>query len=276
MRKLIILLLSALFLMISSLSHAQLDLEQEVLIIPDTHDAEPYKWKTKWFTWGYDVRLEHGPLIAGSDAEFTFSIKAKTAVHDMNVFITDEGLNVFKHLHPESDNGIYKFIFNAPSLGKYRFEFVFNNDKGEWIDLSENVSIKEGAETEVLPEKYKDYSVNVKLVPDKVYADHVVTLIYEISHKGVPVTYPDRMDGADILTASWDESRKEFIYSRSRQNVNGQIAASIVFVRPGRHRVFAEFSHNGVVKVFETDIDVLKEPSQKERGFGFRDQNSFD
>lgn len=278
MKKRIVLLLSLMFLLLPSLLHAQLDLEQEVLIIPDTHDAEPYKWKTKWFTWGYDVRLEHGTLIAGSDSEFTFNIKAKTAIHDVNVFITDEDLNVFKHLRPESENGKYKFIFNAPSQGKYRFEFVFRNADDEWIDLIENVSIKEGVKHDpsLIPplargDKVGVYFVNIKLVPDKVYAEHVVTLIYEISQNGSPVRYPDKMDGADILMASWDTSLKDFIYTTSRQNVNGQIAASIVFTKPGRHRVFSEFSHNGAVKVVETDIDVLEEAPQRERGFGFRD-----
>jgi len=125
----IYLLLSTLFIFVPSLLFAQLDLEQEVLVIPDTHDAEPYKWNKKWFTWGYDVHMEYGTLFAGNDSEFTFSIKAKTAIHDVNVFITDKGLTVFKHLHPESENGKYKFIFNAPSQGKYRFEFVFKTDK---------------------------------------------------------------------------------------------------------------------------------------------------
>jgi len=276
MRKRIITLLSALLLIIPSLLYAQLDLEQEVLIIPDTHDAEPYKWNKKWLTWGYDVRLDYGTLIAGNDSEFTFSIKAKTTATEVHVFITDKQMNVFKHLRPESENGIYKFIFNAPSQGEYRFEFVFKTDKDDWIDLSENVSIKEGVKREVLSEQYKDYSVNVKLVPDKVYAEHVVTLIYEIRYNGTPIKYPDKMDGADMLISSWDESRKDFIYTSSRQNVNGEIAASIVFMKPGRHRVFSEFRHNGAVKVVETDIDVLEETLQRERGFGFRDQSSFD
>lgn len=275
MRKKIVILFLSLFIAVPSLLYAQLDLEQEVLIIPDTHDAEPYKWNKKWFTWGYNVRLEHGTLIAGSDSEFTFSIKAKTAIRDVNVFITDENINVFKHIRPQSDNGKYKIIFNAPSQGQYRFEFVFQTDKGEWIDLSESISVNDGVKKDVLPEQYKNYSVNVKLVPDKVYAKHVVTLIYEISHNGEPVKSPDKMDGADMLTASWGESHTDFIYARSRQNVNGQIAASIVFMKPGKHRVFSEFSHNGTVKVVETDIDVLEEPRQREPGFLFRDQNSF-
>lgn len=269
MRKKIILLLSALFIIISSFSHAQIDLEQEVLMIPDTHDAERYKWKQPWNTWGYDVRLEYGTLIAGNDSEFTFSIKAKTAINDVNVFITDKDLNVFKHLRPERENGKYKFVFNAPSQGKYRFEFVFKTDKDDWINLSENISIKEvvSQDPALIPPLVRgaeggDYSVSVKLFPDKVYAEHVVTLLYEISYNGAPVKYPEKIDGADILLASWDKSRNEFICAGSRQNVNGQIAASIVFMKPGRHRVFSEFMHNGAVRMVETDIDVLEEPRQ--------------
>jgi len=264
MKKRIILLLSAMFIIAPSLPYAQLDLEQEVLMISDTHDAEPYKWKKAWLTWGYDVRLGYGTLIAGKDLEFTFSINAKTTINDVHVFITDKDLNVFKHLRPDSENGKYKFIFNAPSQGEYRLEFVFKTDKDDWVNLNKNVSVKEGVKREVHSELDRNYSVNVKLFPDKVYAEHVVTLLYEISYDGAPVKYPEKMDGVDILLASWDKSRKEFICSGSRQNVDGKIAASIVFMKPGRHRVFSEFSHNGAVKMVETDIDVLKEPQQRE------------
>ncbi|MBI5666328.1 MAG: hypothetical protein HZC49_14750 [Nitrospirae bacterium] len=279
MRKRIVLMLSALFIIIPSLSHAQLDLEQEVLVIPDTHDAEPYKWKKPWSIWdlwNYKLRLEYGTLIAGSDSEFTFYIKSKTAIHDVHVFITDKGLNVFKHLRPESENGKYKFIFNAPSQGKYRFEFVFKTDKDVWINLSENISIKEGVKNQILQEQDKDYSVNVKLIPEKVYAEHVVTLIYQVSHNGVPVRYPDKIDGSDILLASWDESGKDFIFMASRQNVDGQIAVSLVFMRPGMHRVFAEFKHNGAVRVFDHEVEVLKEPPVREHGISYKDENPYD
>jgi len=135
-----------------------------------------------------------------------------------------------------------------------------------WINLSENISIKEGVEREILPEADKGYSVNVKLFPDKVYADHVVTFLYEISYNGAPVKYPEKMEGADILLSSWDKSRKEFICAGSRQNVDGKIAAGIVFMRPGKHKVFAEFKHNGAVRVFAHEIEILEEPAQREHG----------
>jgi len=273
-----IVFLSILPVIIPSLLFAQLDLEQEVLVIPDTHDAEPYKWKKSWNIRDYDLRMEYGTLIAGNDSEFIFSIKTKTpkTINDVNVFITDKGLNVFKHLRPESEKGKYKFIFSAPSQGKYRLEFVFKTVEDGWINMSENISIKEGVRKEIFFEQDKTYSVNVKLFPEKVYAEHVVTLLYEINYNGTPVKYPEKMEGVDILLASWDESRKEFICAGSRQNVNGQIAASIVFMRPGRHRFFSEFMHNGTVRVFETDIDVLEEPPQRGHGIFFRNQNPYD
>jgi len=129
---------------------------------------------------------------------------------------------------------------------------------------------------EILSEQDKDYSVNVKLIPEKVYAEHVVTLIYEISRNGVPVNYPDKIDGADVLLASWDESRKDFIFMASRQNVNGQIAVSLVFMRPGRHRVFAEFMHNGEVRVFDHEVEVLKKLPVREHGISYKDENPYD
>jgi len=261
---------------IPSLLFAQLDLEQDVLVIPDTHDAEPYKWKKSGSTRGYDLRMEYGTLIAGNDSEFTFSIKTKVpkTISDVHVFITDNGLNVFRHLRPESGNGKHRFVFNVPSHGKYRFEFVFKSAEDGWINLRKDISIKESVKQDPslippLPKGDEEgiYSVNVKLFPEKVYAEHVVTFLYEISHNGVPVEYPEKTDGVDILITSWDKSRKEFICAGSRQNVDGQIAVSIVFMKPGKHRVFAEFKHNGAVRAVQTDIDVLEEPEQK--GYGF-------
>jgi hypothetical protein len=69
---------------------------------------------------------------------------------------------------------------------------------------------------------------------------------------------------------------KEFIFVASRQNVDGQIAASLVFERPGKHRVFAEFRHNGTVRVFDHEIKVLKEPHVREHGIFYKDENPYD
>ncbi|RJQ48330.1 MAG: hypothetical protein C4538_03950 [Nitrospiraceae bacterium] len=261
MKRKLVLLLSVLFILSASSCLAQLDLEQEVLVIPDTHDSEQYKWKKARNTRDYKVRMDHSPLIAGNATEFNFTVTTKTpkTINGMHVFITDKGLNAFRHISPESETGRYRFIFNAPSQGKYRFEFVFKTSEDGWINLSEDVSIKEGVEKDMLQEQDKDYSVNVKLFPEKVYAEHVVTFLYEISHNGSPVKYPEEMEGADILLASWDKSRREFVCAGSRQNVDGQIAVSVVFMKPGTHRVFAEFRHNGKVRIFSHTVEVRDE-----------------
>jgi hypothetical protein len=34
----------------------------------------------------------------------------------------------------------------------------------------------------------------------------------------------------------------------------------MVFMRPGKHAVFAEFRHNGYIRRIETVMDVLAEP----------------
>ena len=49
-----------------SLASADLDLDQEVLVIPDTHNAKPYIWHVRQDPQGYELVFKHmRPAIWG-------------------------------------------------------------------------------------------------------------------------------------------------------------------------------------------------------------------
>ncbi len=246
---------------------ADLDLDKEVLIIPDTHNEKPYIWHVVRNPGGYELVMEYGGPTAGLNDQFSFEVKRESSVKidDMNVFITDEDLHTFAHVRPVT-NGAGKYLFNfaAPATGKYRFEVVFRTDTG-WVNLRKDIRLQKAdgrAEPASKPGD-ENYDVKVKLYPKKIYADHVGTFLYEISYKGKPLKDIEKMDGADIQVAAWDEDLKEFIYMTPKQNLGGpDVAVSIVFMRPGKHAVFAEFKHNGTIRRVDFVVNVYREPSQ--------------
>ncbi len=66
-----------------------------------------------------------------------------------------------------------------------------------------------------------------------------------------------------MQVASWDEDLKEFIFATPKQNLGGhEVAVSLVFMRPGRHAVFAEFKHKGVIRKIDFVLNVFEEPRE--------------
>ena len=248
-------------------SLADIDLDQEVLIIPDTHNAKPYLWNVERDPAGYELLLEHhDSAVAGANAGFTFTVKTPPGetIKEMHVFITDSDLHTYQHVRPVNDKGVYRFSYDAPWAGRYRFEIVFMTAHG-WINLRRDVSMKGGGQ-HIVPGKDpgdEDYAVKITLYPKKIYAEHVGTFLYEIKYKGNPLRDREKIDGFDMLLAAWDEDRREFVYATPAQNLGGpEVAVSLVFMKPGKHAVFAEFKHRGVIRRVDLVITVLWEPRE--------------
>ncbi len=185
----------------ASFSWAEIDLDKEVLIIPDTHDVNPYVWNVTREPRGYKVSLT-------KDDQGQFSIELKkessTNIGNPHVFITDEDLHNFVHLQPVSKGeGRYSFNFKAPKTGKYRFEIVFKTDS-KWADIRKELTLnsEEGQKEPPVKPGDEDYGVKIKLYPKKLYAEHVSTFLYEISYKGNPLVGLEKMDGADMQLAT--------------------------------------------------------------------------
>ncbi|MFO0752053.1 MAG: hypothetical protein U0411_01840 [Thermodesulfovibrionales bacterium] len=251
-----------LFLPVAPL-RAELDLEQEVLIIPDTHNEKPYIWDVTVNPKGYTLHMEPGKIAAGTETVFRFSIASKSTdtADDMHVFIADHDLNTFQHLRPVREYDGYVFPYTASRPGLYRLEVVFRTPKG-WVNLRKDINASgEGSAEEEKKTGDADYRIEVELIPKKIYADHVGTLLFTFSHKGAPLKGLEKIEGADMQVAVWDKEMEEFLYIRPKQNFGGpQVAVSMVFTKPGTHTAFAEFRHKGVTRRVELLIPVYFEP----------------
>ena len=244
-------------------AYAELDLDQEVLIIPEQHNEKPYIWPVVRNPKGYELSIEQvSPSVNSAEYKLLLNSGQAGEMGDIHVFITDRDFHAFKHLRPvRTSIGVYKFRYNAPKAGKFRFEVVFKTEQG-WINMRKDIKIKKSDTPD--PDKQagdEDYHVDVKLLPKKIYAEHVGTLLFDISYQGKPLEGLEKMEGADMQVASWDEDLKEFLFITPKQNLGGpKVPVSIVFMEPGKHAVFAEFKHKGVVRRIELVVNALEEP----------------
>lgn len=258
----IFLLLS--FLGTASPLHAQLDLEQEVLVIPDTHNAKPYIWDVRRNPRGYALLMDPEGIAAGRESNISFSVDGPgtEGILEMHVFVTDRDLHTYRHVRPErTANGWYTFSLDLQP-GRNRFETVFRTGKG-WINLSRDMEVRGDGRQPVhrATPGDEEYDVKVKVIPKTLYTDHAVTFLFELAYKGMPLQGLEKAGGADIEVASWDEDLKEFVYAVPAQNLGGpRVAVSMVFMRAGKRAVFAEFRHLGVTRMIEFVIDVRDEP----------------
>src|SRR3972149_9158637 len=146
-------------------SYAQLDLDQEVLIIPDTHNEKPYVWNVSRNPKDYELRLEYDGAEEINDIQVKFSIVTESELRadDLHVFVTDEDLRFYRHIRPVQGNeGKYAFSLDAPLPGKYRVEVVFR--RGErWINLGKDIKIKGMRKSGIGDSKAGDEDYDVKV-----------------------------------------------------------------------------------------------------------------
>jgi len=261
-RRLLFLLL---LVIVPVLSYAQLDLDQEVLIIPDTHNEKPYIWNVSRNPKDYELRLEYNEAKENNDIEVKFSIVSGSELRadDLHVFVTDGDFHFYRHIRPvKRDDGKYAFSLDAPLPGKYRVEVVFKRGE-QWINLGKDIKVKGMRKSGIGDSKAgdEDYDVKVQFIPKKAYSEHVVTALFDLRYKGMPLKGLEKIEGFDMQVASWDEDLKEFIFATPKQNLGGpEVAVSLVFMRLGKHTVFAEFKHKGVVRKVDFVLNVLEEP----------------
>ncbi len=248
---------TAILLLFSSPALAVLDLDQELLIIPDTHNEKPYIWQVARNPRGYDLNL--GSSTSGG---YILQINRGTgiALSNLHLFITDYDLHTFAHLRPaQNPDGSFSFQFSPVRAGKYRFEIVFRSESG-WVTLRKDLNLSGSGKEEAAYDR--DYSASVKPIPKNSFADHVTTFLYDLAYKGAPLSDLEKMDGVDMILASWDEDLRGFIFATPSQNLGGpKVAISVVFERSGKHAVFSVFRHRGMTQTVEFSLNVRLEPN---------------
>jgi hypothetical protein len=97
------------FPFISVPAFSELDLEQEVLIIPDTHNEKPYIWHVATNPRGYELILSENRGKAGEEQTFGFRIVSPSGNRpdSVHVFITDDDLHAYIHRKGERTGDEY-------------------------------------------------------------------------------------------------------------------------------------------------------------------------
>lgn len=247
-----------------SAAFAGFDLEQEVITIPDTHRDKEYRWKVQKNPKDIDASLTYGEAGA-TGIPFTLALNSKSGMvfDQLHVFISDRDLHHYAHIRPtKPGDGTYSFTFNPPEKTGYRFEIVFKTSEG-WVNLSRDLKLPAGRGVKEMQAGDELYDVKLKRYPKTIYAGHVATFVYELAYKGLPLKELEKIDGDDIQFASWDESLDDFVYSPSTQNTGGpEVPVSVVFTKPGRRAVFAEFKHKDIVRKIESVVTIYEEPME--------------
>lgn len=245
----------------------QFDLNSETLQIPPTHQTEQYEWQAirNPGAWTLDI----APVQSSDAGKFSMSIKTPPGVEteEIQVFITDEEMEVFRRVQPEKlSKGNYQFSFLPPKAGEYRFETAIKTGNG-WIDLRKDLELEKTVDEEPLISKDggQGCGVNVKREPERIYADHVVTFIYEPCCHGEALDESMKLDDSQLRVAAWSKGWfrrwNEFVYATPKQKLDGSVAAvSLVFKQPGNHVVFTEIKQGGEVKYLREEVRVYKEP----------------
>ena len=245
-----------------------LDFGQAVIQVPDTHESTPYIWQVRKDPPNYRAEITGVP---GQNAYLlTVSPPPAQGEPRIDLFLTDKGLQSFIHptLKRRDDGG---YLFSGPLRGKesYQAEIIFKDGSG-WVNLSRKfTATMDGSLADTGDGRQTGYEVQIKQFPDKVYATHTVTFVFEVRKDGKVVDDLEPVDGAMIRVAawrpgSWFRSADDFVYADSQGNEsNSEAAVSLVLNEPGRHRIFAEYRHQGVTRWTSKDIDyVLLEPTQ--------------
>jgi len=244
---------------------ADLDFGQAVIHIPDTHDAAPYVWQVKKEPPGYRAEIARGPepgayLLTVSPAPGQDSPPP-------DLFLTDNRLASFSHpaLNRRADGG-YLFTAVLRAGQEYLAEIVFR-DGADWINLRRKFTAAAAAAPDAGAEKAgAGYEVRIKQFPEKIYAKHAATFVFEVLQDGRPLADLEPVEGALLRLAvwrrgSWFRGAGDFIFADSHGNESEtEAAVSLVFNESGPHRLFAEYRHQGLTRLVSKEVKIWLEP----------------
>jgi len=253
-----------------SIAAESFDLDKESLQIPDTHESKQFIWEVRKNPRGFVVSIEQSKPLESPIINFRVIISPpeNEKIESAQFFMVDKDFRHYEHIFPTQQTGnVSLFNFQPASENQYRIETVLKTDKG-WVKIDRDLKFADIKPALEKSENLKNYQINIKTFPQKVYADHTVTFVFEIFYNGEPVTGLEKIKESEIHLASWGtsffNSFGEFIYATSSQNLGGpEAGVSMVFERPGTHKIFATFRHLGKNHTIETEIEAMEEEVSK-------------
>ena len=195
------------------------------------------------------LSTEAAEWVAGSPIDMTFklvdsrtgeSINTLQTAHErlMHIFITDESLEYFAHVHILGDVGdeeivggeyLARHTFNKSGLYRLVVEFVhFNRIWHKSFSLSVATLSNDSKATDIEILKNTQYQLKLES-PDKIYAGEEVELSLSIEREGLPVSNLQIFLGSELHGAVWRDDLQDFGHLHSftpkMENLLNQISS---------------------------------------------------
>jgi hypothetical protein len=206
-------------------------------------------------------------------------------VHDKryHLFVLSQDLKQFAHIHPEQQpDGSWTIEHTLPQPGYYRIYSDFMPVGGTPQIIARTIATAgyDGDLASVSPELVPDRSLvkqtedmTVKLVvePSTIVAGRVVKLRYELSSNGKPVTDLDPYLAAWGHTLVLSEDSVEYVHAHPIEYLPADVkdpkggpivTFDAMFPRPGKYRVWTQFSRRGTVSTTTFAVEAVSQSSQ--------------
>ena len=214
----------------------------------------------------YNVGFIRPDLQAGKEVLLKFTINEIQSknpisdldiVHDkiMHVVLVRDDLKHFEHIHPQPlDQGVYSVPFNFTASGFYRIWVDFTvNGMQHLVDFDINVpgNIETG-------EKNQLEELKVNFVQNEMFADKETELKFEIfDNNNKPVSIKEKFLAASAHLIAIDEALEEFNHNHDEIfDKDNKILFRHIFTKPGKYKLWLQFSAEGKVRTAGFDIVV--------------------
>ena len=176
--------------------------------------------------------------------------------HDkiMHVILVRDDLKYFDHIHPQPTTpGVFSVPYEFRAPGRYRIWTDFTIDGMQHIvDFDLNVSV----ETKPEPDKLLDTNVAMD-ISDNLKVDETAKIEFTVSDSNGPVTITEKFLAANAHMVIIDETLEEFGHTHDESfDKDNILSFEYKFMRPGLHKLWAQFSVNGTERTAEFVVNV--------------------
>ena len=206
-------------------------------------------------------------------------------VHDKryHLFVVSQDLKHFAHIHPEQQpDGSWTIEHTLPQPGYYRIYSDFMPVGGTPQILARTIATARydgdlaSARPELVPDRSlvkqtEDMTVKLVVQPSTIVAGRMVKLRYELSANGTPVTDLEPYLAAWGHTLVLSEDTVEYVHAHPIEYLPPDVAEQkggpivtfdAMFPKPGRYRVWTQFSRGGRVSTTTFAVAAVPQTSQ--------------